>query len=240
MRLTVGPLPPAVYWRRRAVVLGAVFLFLVVVFYSSWGSSEEPAKNASGQEQPSGDSSADSETPAGTEQPDPPGDSGDAGGEETPNFEPSDPSASAVVDDPPAAPPVPGDGTCADDEISVTAVAQPTSVSQGGAVDLQLKIKNSSSRTCSRDVGADLQELFLKAGAAKIWSSDSCGTGEGSDVQSFTPDSERFYRVTWNGNDDSRCQGGVAIGPEAPPGTYLVVARVGTKHSEPVELKVTG
>lgn len=238
MRLTVGPLPPAVYWRRRAVVLGAVFLFLVVVFYSSWSSSEEPAnKNASGQEQSSGGSAADSETPVGTEQPDPPGDSGDAGGAAPPHSEPSE---AADVDDPPPAAPVSDDGTCADDEISVTAVAQPVSVGQGGAVDLQLKIKNNSDRTCSRDVGADLQELFLKAGAAKIWSSDSCGTAEGSDVQSFTPSSERSYRVTWNGNDDTRCQGGVAIGPEAPPGTYLVVARVGTKHSEPVELTVTG
>ncbi|WP_025617448.1 hypothetical protein [Salinispora cortesiana] len=238
MRLTVGPLPPAVYWRRRAVVLGAVFLFLIVVFYSSWNSSEEPANtNASGQEQSAGDPGADSETPTGTEQPDPPDDSGDAGEEESPKPEPSE---GAEVDDPPPAPPVPDDGTCVDDEISVTAVAQPASVGQGGAVDLQLKIKNSSSRTCSRDVGPDLQELFLKDGAAKIWSSDSCGTFTGSDVQSFTPNFERSYRVRWNGNDDTRCQGGVAVGPGVPPGTYQVFARVGTKLSKPVELKVTG
>ncbi|WP_026270724.1 hypothetical protein [Salinispora pacifica] len=236
MRLTVGPLPPAVYWRRRAVVLGAVFLFLVVVFYSSWGNSDESAnKNASGQGQSSGDSPAASEPPVGPA--DPPDDSGDAGGEEPPNSESSEPSEAA---DPPPAPPSIDDGACTDADISVTAVAQPASVGKGDAVDLQLKIKNVSDRTCSRDVGADKQELFLKSGAATIWSSDSCGTGEGSDVQSFTPNFERSYRITWNGNDDSRCQGGVATGPEAPPGTYQVFARVGTKHSEPVELKVTG
>ncbi|NYT95953.1 hypothetical protein [Salinispora sp. H7-4] len=236
MRLTVGPLPPAVYWRRRAVVLGAVFLFLVVVFYSSWGNSDESAsKNASGQEQPSGDSPADSKTPDG--QAEPPDDSGDVGGEEPPNPEPSE---RTEVDDPPPVPPSTGDGDCTDADISVTAVAQPASVGQGDAVELQLKIKNISDRTCSRDVGADLQELFLKSGAAMIWSSDSCGTGEGSAVKSFTPNSERSYGITWNGNDDTRCQGGVAVGPEAPPGTYQVFARVGTKHSEPVELEVTG
>ncbi|MGC1213053.1 MAG: hypothetical protein WA890_17525, partial [Micromonospora sp.] len=38
MRLTVGPLPPAVYWRRRAVVLGAGLLFLIVLLYSCSGS----------------------------------------------------------------------------------------------------------------------------------------------------------------------------------------------------------
>ena len=37
MRLTVGPLPPAVYWRRRAVVLGAGLLFLIVLLYSCTG-----------------------------------------------------------------------------------------------------------------------------------------------------------------------------------------------------------
>ena len=34
MRLTVGPLPAAVYWRRRAVVVGAILLFLIVMMYS--------------------------------------------------------------------------------------------------------------------------------------------------------------------------------------------------------------
>ncbi|ABP56699.1 hypothetical protein [Salinispora tropica] len=240
MRLTVGPLPPAVYWRRRAVVLGAAFLLLVVVLYS-WGNSEEPAKNASGQEQAtSSDSTPDPETPADAEQPDPlpPGDSGDAGGADPPNSEPSE--MDEVSDPPPSAPPATDDGTCTDDEISVTAVALPASVGQGGAVDLQLKIKNSSDRTCSRDVGADLQELFLKSGAATIWSSDSCGTGEGSDVQSFTPNFVRSYQIRWNGNDDTRCSGGVAVGPEAPPGTYQLLARVGTKYSAPVEIKITG
>ncbi|WP_027659761.1 hypothetical protein [Salinispora fenicalii] len=237
MRLTVGPLPPAVYWRRRAVVLGAVFLFLVVVFYSSWGSSEEPAnKNASGQEQSSGDS----ETPAGTEQPEPPDDSGDAGGEEPPNSESSE---SSEPDDPapaPPAPPVTDAGTCADSEISVTAIVQSESMGQGSTVDLQLKIQNSSDRTCSRDVGADLQELFVKDGAAMVWSSDTCGTNEGSDVHSLTPGGVRSFWITWNGNDHTRCQGGVATGPEAPPGTYEVFARVGTKYSKPVQLEVTG
>ena len=34
MRPTVGPLPSAVYWRRRAVVLGAVLLGIIVLFVS--------------------------------------------------------------------------------------------------------------------------------------------------------------------------------------------------------------
>ena len=50
MRLTVGPLPPAVYWRRRAVVLGALLLVVIVLFVSCCGDDDgnkrDPARVA--------------------------------------------------------------------------------------------------------------------------------------------------------------------------------------------------
>ncbi|SCL40096.1 hypothetical protein GA0074692_5595 [Micromonospora pallida] len=139
------------------------------------------------------------------------------------------------------APVVPaGDGAgCTDAEISVTPVVAPSSVRSGGSVDLQLRIKNISDRTCRRDVGADLQELFVKSGAEKVWSSDTCGTAKGSDVQSFTPNFERSYQVTWNGQDVSQCANGVANGKPAPAGTYQVFGRLDTKLSSPVKLTIT-
>src|SRR6266576_1376401 len=39
MNLTVGPLPPAVYWRRRALVAGGLLLLVLLVAYSCGGSS---------------------------------------------------------------------------------------------------------------------------------------------------------------------------------------------------------
>ncbi|MEV1329525.1 hypothetical protein AB0J20_08100 [Micromonospora costi] len=241
MRLTVGPLPPAVYWRRRAVVLGAGLLFLIVLLYSCTGSGN------SGDKRPQAGAS-----PTSTVSPSP------TGSILTPTTGSPPPEASAgastgtgeggtTADTPPSpterAPVAPaagvGDGSCTDAEIKVTPVAQPASVRSGAAVDLQLKIKNTSDRTCSRDVGADLQELFIKSGAEKVWSSDTCGKAEGSDVQSFTPNFERMYQVTWNGQDASRCADGVANGPAVQPGTYQVFARVGTKLSEPAKLTIT-
>ncbi|MCX4389100.1 hypothetical protein OG777_19510 [Micromonospora peucetia] len=240
MRLTVGPLSPAVYWRRRAVVLGAGFLFLIVLLYSCTG-SDRNAKKA-GDTQPSpGATSSSGATPeptgsvltpqTGAPSPGAPG--GPGAGES---------SDGPVTTDSPPAPVVPAvdDGTCADAEITVTPVAQPASVVRGAVVDLHLKIKNRSERTCSRDVGADAQELFIKSGAEKIWSSDTCGTGKGSDPQSFTPGFERSYQVGWNGRDSTKCANGVAAGPNPQAGTYQVFARVGTKLSEPVKLIVTG
>ncbi|MFI5926186.1 hypothetical protein ACIA3K_09365 [Micromonospora sp. NPDC051543] len=248
MRLTVGPLPPAVYWRRRAVVFGAVLLFLIVVLYSCTGSGRSGGHPRAGST-PTPTSSPGAVGPVLTPQSGAPSASGSAAPSATErSADPdatnaTDPGPGATTNDPPpdsAAGSV-DDGTCTDAEISVTSAARPSSVQRGAVVDLQLKIKNTSKRTCSRNVGADLQEIFIKAGAEKVWSSDTCGKVQGSDVQSFTPGFERSYQVGWNGRDTSRCDGaGLAAGPFAPAGTYQVFARVGTKYSEPVKITITG
>ncbi|PWR05274.1 hypothetical protein DKT68_27890 [Micromonospora acroterricola] len=240
MRLTVGPLPPAVYWRRRAVVLGAGLLFLIVLLYSCTGSGRSGDRPQAGATPTSASQSAATPGPGGpvltpqTGAPPTSAPADAAGGDPSPEVTSNEPppgSAAGSVDD----------GTCTDTEISVTSVARPTSVQRGAVVDLQLKIKNISDRTCSRNVGADLQEIFIKSGAEKVWSSDTCGKVEGSDVQSFTPNFERAYEVGWNGRDTTRCDGGgLAAGPFPPAGTYQVFARVGTKHSAPVKITITG
>ncbi|SIN24810.1 hypothetical protein [Micromonospora cremea] len=238
MRLTVGPLPPAVYWRRRAVVLGAGLLFLIVLLYSCTGSGRSNGRPQAGATPTSAPTSAATPGPGGpvlTPQTGAPPASADpdtvSPSPEVTSNEPPPGSAAGSVDD----------GTCTDAEISVTSVARPTSVQRGAVVDLRLKIKNTSDRTCSRNVGADLQEIFIKSGAEKVWSSDTCGKVQGSDVQSFTPGFERAYEVGWNGRDTSRCDGGgLAAGPFPPVGTYQVFARVGTKLSAPVKITITG
>jgi hypothetical protein len=237
MRLTVGPLPPAVYWRRRVVVLGAGLLFLIVLLYSctqSGRSGEKPTAGATS-----------TPTSAGTPAPEGPVLTPETGAPPPPaSADPAvtSPSPAITSNTPPlgAAAGSEDDGTCTDAEISVVSSASPTSVQRGAVVELQLKIKNTSDRTCSRNVGADLQEIFIKSGAEKIWSSDTCGKVQGSDVQSFTPNFERAYQVPWNGRDTSRCDGALAGGPFPPLGSYQVFARVGTKLSSPVKLTITG
>jgi hypothetical protein len=245
--MTVGPLPPAVYWRRRAVVLGAGLLFLIVLLYSCSGTERnntgatgaDPSAKGSATAAPTGSvltptSGSPSPTPADAGGGPGGSDSGQNGGGQTGGG-----SNDGGSNDVPAAPVV-DDGTCADSEIKVTPVALPATARQGTVVTLRLKIKNVSNRTCSRDVGADLQELFVKAGAEKVWSSDTCGTGKGSDVQSFTPNFERSYELGWNSRYSTKCANGLADGPYAQPGAYQVFARVGTKLSEPVKLTITG
>ncbi|WP_433283648.1 hypothetical protein [Micromonospora sp. CA-244673] len=251
MRMTVGPLPPAVYWRRRAVVFGAGLLFLIVLLYSCTGTdrNDNPSGKSGGNAGGSPSAAAPGPTgslltPRSTSPSPTPGDSGggsgtsDGGGTGTDNG--GGQNGGGTNDGGAPVNPVVDEGTCADSELQVTPVALPASAQRGTVVTLRLKVKNISERTCTRDVGADLQELYIKAGAAKVWSSDTCGTGKGSDPQSFTPDFERSYELGWNGRDVSRCANGVAAGPYAPIGTYQLFARVGTKLSEPVKLTITG
>ncbi|KAB1913301.1 hypothetical protein [Micromonospora sp. AMSO31t] len=251
MRMTVGPLPPAVYWRRRAVVFGAGLLFLIVLLYSCTGTDRNDTPTGKAGGNAGGTPSAAAPGPTGSlltpqsTSPSPSsGESGggngtsDGGGTGTDNG--GGQNGGGANDGGAPAAPVADDGTCADSELRVTPVALPASAQRGTVVTLRLKVRNISERTCSRDVGADLQELYIKAGAAKVWSSDTCGTGKGSDVQSFTPNFERSYELGWNGRDVSACKNGVAAGPYAPIGTYQLFARVGTKLGEPVKLTITG
>jgi hypothetical protein len=132
----------------------------------------------------------------------------------------------------------PAGTTCADSEMSVTPVPASTTIKRGTPVVIRLKIKNISTRTCSRDVGADPQEIYIDQGARKYWSSDTCSTARNSDVRAFAPGAEREYSVTWNGRQSSKCQGGVAAGPAPIPGQYEVRGRLGTKVSDAVVLTI--
>jgi hypothetical protein len=123
--------------------------------------------------------------------------------------------------------------------MAVTPVPAQTATRRGAPVDIRLKIKNVSTRTCARDVGADLQEIYIKQGARKVWSSDTCGTAKGSEVLQFTTNHEAEYGVTWNGKESTRCASGLAVGPTPGPGEYEIFARLGGKVSAPIKLTLS-
>lgn len=203
-------------------MLGAVLLLLIVVVYSCSNSQSGAASKATK-----------SPGPGSTGNSDPtPGD-----GLLTPETGTEPPAAPPVTAAAPAPPPM--TGACSDDEMKVTPVPSQSSAQRGVTITIRLKIKNIGSRTCNRDVGADLQELFIKQGAQKIWSSDTCGTAKGSDPRPFTPGFERAYEVAWNGKDATKCADGTANGPVPPAGDYQILGRLGTKLSEPVKFRLT-
>ncbi|HEX2774784.1 MAG TPA: hypothetical protein VHN18_20505, partial [Micromonosporaceae bacterium] len=154
MRLTVGPLPPAVYWRRRAIVLGAVLLFALVLAYSCaksdpptgspraagpTGAPQNPAPSAVVRATPTG-ATAVRATPTGataaSNAAPPPATAPSAAATESAG----EPSAGADAK------------ACTDDEISVVATPAQDTVPPGGSVEITLQIKNASKRTCTRDL----------------------------------------------------------------------------------------
>ena len=230
MRLTVGPLPPAVYWRRRAIVLGAAVVVLFLIVQSCSGGDANSV--GAGKGTPTSAPPTEVEASATILRPhtDPP----EQSPPEVQNPPPSNPEPRTGA----AAPP-PDDGSCTDAEMLITPVPEAPTAKRGATIALRLRIKNTGKRTCSRDVGADQQELYIKQGAAKVWSSDTCGNVKGSDVQPFTPNFEREYRVDWNGHDVSKCADNLASGPIPAAGDYQVFGRLGTTTSNPVKLTLS-
>jgi hypothetical protein len=248
-----------VYWRRRAVVLGALLLGVIVLFVSCSGGDDSKRGTGASSKAPSPAPSVSTPdddasftdpgpgagnpslpdpsdlTSAGTGDGTGTGD-GDGTGTGTGDGDGTGTGTGDGSTDTNVT--VPADGSCTDAEISVTPVPAATTVRRGTPLGLRLKIKNISARTCKRDVGADLQELYIEQGALKVWSSDTCGTAKGSQVLSFAPNDEREYNVTWNGKRANKCAAGLAAGTAPTPGQYEVRGRLGAKVSAPVALDI--
>ncbi len=241
MRLTVGPLPAAVYWRRRAVVLSAIVLVFLVIFYSCSGPGGQPTRGA-----------ATTAPPAET-------------GEPTPTEPILVPTieASPPADDTPSTPAFTlptsdgggggGDGggggpteaaqggACTDTEMVVTAKPASGKVAREATVDFTITFRNASKRSCTRDIGADAQELRLMDGQKVIWSSDDCNPRSGSAVRRFAPEDAVSFTLTWDGKRSREGTGKkVCTGANAPDiGAYQLVGRLGTAYSSPTALRLT-
>ncbi len=218
MNLTVGPLPPAVYWRRRALVLGAV-LALVILLVSMCGGANG-AQN-SGHPAAANSAASRSPSPAATVSVQAPivGAPGGAS------------SASPSV----VAPASAASDSCSDSEIQLIPSVQKLT---GGSYpyQLNLRIKNISTRTCKRDVGSGPQELHIvnATSGQTVWSSDNCQSATGSDVRTFGPNIEAAFQLGWDGNANTPgCRSTGALN-----GAYQLVAKLDTKVSAPVAFTI--
>jgi hypothetical protein len=214
MRLTVGPLPAAVYWRRRGVVLVGV-LIVVVVFSYACGGWSRPAGAG-----PSGAKTSPSPTPLHPV----------IGATPTPTPSPTPFTLPGLTQ------------PCTDEEMQVSAAAVPAQVAYGTPISLTITLRNASARSCERNIGADVQELRILAGGTLIWSSDDCSPNHGNEVSTFEPGQEAKFALTWNGRVSRTGTGTVtclatALAPQ--PGVYQVIGRLGDKLSEPFTLRLT-
>lgn len=237
MRLTVGSLPAAVYWRRRAIVLatGLLAVFLVAQACMAAASGGDTAGEHSPGPTPTSTSGATSTATNDSLLPDldlPEGDGQSA----SPDAGASSDGEPATDDGEPAA----GGAECTDDEMLITAEASETEFSAGDPVELRIVIRNDSDRQCLRDIGGNERDLYLVqgTGASRVWSSQDCGGPSGSDPQELEPGFETMHYLVWDGRSSSSCDGDSPDGGQVEAGEYQLFAMLGSARSEPVQLTI--
>ncbi|MBO9038520.1 hypothetical protein [Curtobacterium flaccumfaciens] len=163
LRHPVGPEKPVVYWRRRALVLGALLVVvlvvvLIVVGRGSGATSAAPSASASAGAG-SGASSA--------------GSAGSGSGSSRSAAPKPAASASASASKPAAA-----DGsTCTKDQIVLTPVLDKSAYGPTEDPKIAMSIKNSGTNSCHMDLGSAQQVLTISSGQEQYWSSKDCQTG---------------------------------------------------------------
>lgn len=237
-----GPLPPEIYWRRRALAIGAavVVLGLIVWFIASLGGSGDGDQQA----EPAGVvSSASSTTPAptttsqqqsaasgGSSAAGGTGGSGGSGG--TAASAGTDSSAAPAADAPAAA------NQCPDQSLAIKATPDKASYRVGEEPGFTVVITNISSTECQRDVGAGLQQaLVYTLSDQRIWSNTDCFPDAQSDLRTFKPGEQAGFTVKWSGTNSVPGCGEERIPVGA--GSYKVIAQLGELRSSPEPFNMT-
>jgi hypothetical protein len=210
-----GPLPPSVYWRRRALAFGGCAVAAVVVVWLVAAYA--------------GDSAAvDDVPPAAASVPPAPAEPPVA---VTSSSTTSAPSPSPTL--PPGPPP-----PCLDAQITVVAESDKSTYRTGEQPLFKIVVSNSGPFPCTKDIGRRLRELVVSSadGSTRLWSSNDCYATAGTEVRVLQP-GERFgYALRWLG---TRSEPGCRMHTPLGPGDYLLTAKVAGKASTPVVFRLT-
>lgn len=221
----VGPLPAAVYWRRRLVVLAVLLValgglgWLVVSLVTGSGTSAA-ATGTTAASSPAGTPALDRVVPP-------------VAGVQTPTPAPGTPPPEEA----PAAPAQEAGAPCTDDAIALE-VRTPGSVPSGSSPVFELVVTNTAAVPCTRVLDQQLQEMVLLDGAGtRLWGSNDCLPETSSDTRTLAPGEQVVFPLTWSGlTSEPSCTS--ARVPVAP-GSYVVRARLDTETSPDAPLQVT-
>ncbi|MFE3256952.1 hypothetical protein ACFXPS_14500 [Nocardia sp. NPDC059091] len=209
-----GPLPPEIYWRRRAVAIGAMVLGLALVIWVAFALLKGSGDHKT-------DAKATTSSAAATTKPA----SSSSGAPEPSAAKPSGITPSAVA---PAAL-----GMCPDQSLAVkVTVGQPT-YKVGEPPQFGIVITNISSTACARDMGSGLQLVQVQSldGQRRLWSSTDCYPDGTPDVHTLAPGQQAAFTVAWSGaTSQPNCAGDRV---PVPAGPYTVVAQLGSVRSAP-------
>ena len=166
----VGPQPPSVYWRRRAVLalgLIAVVVIIVLIVVRPGSGSAEPGAAAT-TSAPAGDAATPSPAPSETAP------AADATAD--PSDDSTDDAAAGASDAP----------TCSTRDIDLKPVTDKTTYAATELPQISMTITNSGRSDCSIDLGSAQQTLVVSSGEEQYWSSKDCQVNGTNQVVTLT------------------------------------------------------
>lgn len=210
-----GPLPPQIYWRRRALALGIALLVIAllvggaIALFGGSGSKNTAKTDTSQTPQPQ------NKTPVV-----PPAES---------SPEPT-PTPTAAVEPPPVL--QPGDD-CPDSTLAVKGVTNAPQYVIGDQPKFTMIVTNIGLVACKRDVGAAVLAAYVYSlDNNRLWSNLDCAPSNETLVKTFNPGEQVTTEVTWTG---------MGSAPQCPlprepigPGTYNLVVQLGNLRSAAV------
>ncbi|NLG55288.1 MAG: hypothetical protein GX542_06520 [Rhodococcus sp.] len=231
-----GPLPPEIYWRRRAVALGALVLALVLVVFlivSLGGSDPDPAEaGTTGVEvaaTPTSISNSSSGSGSGGS-----GGSGGTGGEGS-GGDTTESTATTKTSAPPG-PPAPA-GQCPDQSLAIKVNHDKPTYMPGEEPTFTTIITNIGDEKCERDLGSGFQQVLVYTldGQHRLWSNTDCFPQTEPDVRAMEPGEQAVFSVKWSGKTSMPdcTQQPEPVREPVGPGAYIAVAQIGELRSAP-------
>lgn len=246
-----GPLPPAVYWRRRAVAGGASVLAVVLLAWIIGGlveaDDQHPVQGTAGSSNlavgvtgtaPVQASSSRADAPPSSPGPDDQRGSTTASPTSAAAGQPTtkpQPVPVTTTTTPPPGPPQP----CQDAVVKVLATPAQPSYPVGAKPLLRLEIVNVGPVPCTREVSRQLREILVTSadGVTRLWSSNDCYAPSEQDVRVLAPNQPLAFSLNWAGRTSA--PGCPVDRTTVPAGQYRVVGKLGGLLGAPAPIVLT-
>src|SRR5262249_29100679 len=167
----VGSKPPAVYWRRRAILLIAVVVTLVSLVVLFGRGSGRPGASAL----------APTSTPSTSAASHPPS------------------TTAAQTAGQPALPSATGSNSCPGGTLKLAATTAAPSFKLGSQPVLALQVTNAGTKPCVADLSDTQIELLVYNGESRVWGSHDCQVEPGAQVMTLNPHQAVRRSITWPG-----------------------------------------
>ncbi|ORL72381.1 hypothetical protein [Prescottella equi] len=213
-----GPLPPEIYWRRRALAIGAavVVLALIVWIVLSIGGGDDDSESTAAAA--TSELTESSEAPTTAQSEDPSGTSG------------ADSSSTTTASSTTSANP---SKDCADQSLALKVTPDQPQYKAGDEPGFTIAITNIGTNACERDLGSGLQQVLVYSldGANRLWSNVDCFPSSEPEVRTLEPGGQARFTVKWSAKTSA--PGCTAPREPVAPGGYTVVGQLGSLKSNP-------